>query len=119
MRHPSEIPALLSCLAAAAVAATMFAGAGSALAQTAPKIVKKVPPEFPAEAVRRGIDRGVLKAKLTIDDKGVPTEVTIIEAQPPKARILGETLVESLKTWRWEGQGKPHTFELQVVFADE
>ena len=36
------------------------------LAQTPPKVVKKVPPEFPAEAVRKNINAGSVKAKLTI-----------------------------------------------------
>ena len=112
-------PTLFPRLAAAAAFALAAATAGPALAQSTPKIVKKVPPEFPAEAVRKGVDRGVMKAKLTIDDKGVPTEVSIVEAQPPKARILNETLIESLKTWRFEGQGKPTSFELQIVFAAE
>ena len=32
-----------------------------------PQALKKVPPEFPGEAARKGITDGVLKAKLSID----------------------------------------------------
>jgi hypothetical protein len=42
-----------------------------------------------------------------------------VDTQPAKARIPNETLIESLKTWRFEGQGKPHSLELQVLLAAE
>lgn len=116
MKLPIRLLALVPTLALALGAVVL---PDTARAQASPKVVKKVPPEFPAEAIRKGVDRGVLKAKLTIDEKGVPTEVAVVEAQPPKARILSDTLVESLKNWRFEGQGKPTSFELQIVFAAE
>jgi periplasmic protein TonB len=97
----------------------MAAATPPAAAQQAPKIVKKVPPEFPADALRKGVDRGVLKAKITVDGAGVPTDVEIVETQPAKARMLSNALIDSLKTWRWEGQGKPASFELQVVLSAE
>lgn len=109
----------LAHLAIVSAALLALAAPSSAQAQAVPKIVKKVAPEFPPEAVRRGVDRGVLKMKVTIDDKGVPTETALVEAQPPKARILSDALIESMKAWRFEGQGKPHSFEMQVVFASE
>jgi periplasmic protein TonB len=118
MNLTSRLPRL-SSLAPVAAAVLLGLSSASALAQATPKIVKKVPPEFPAEAVRKGVDRGVLKAKVTIDEKGVPTDVAIVDTQPPKARILNDTVSESLKSWRFEGQGKSTSFELQVVFAAE
>lgn len=103
------------------VAAAVFAlalCATPALAQSnSPKIVKKVPLDFPPEAVRKGIERGVLKTRVTIDAGGAPTEVTVVETLPTKARILNDAVVEGLKNWRWEGQGKPASFDLQIVFT--
>lgn len=84
---------------------------------TGPKIVKKVPMDFPGEAIRRGVDRGVLKTRVTIDASGKPTEVAVLETQPAKAKILNETVVEALQQWRWEGQGKPTSFDLQIVLT--
>jgi periplasmic protein TonB len=106
------------------LAATFVLGlalaSGTALAQgTNPKVVKKVPMEFPGEAARKGVDRGVLKARVTIDGAGVPTEVAIIDTQPAKARVLNESVVAALNGWRFESLGKSSTFEMQVVMTAE
>ncbi len=104
-------------LAAAAIVAGLLLPAGSALAQSVPKILKKVPPEFPAEATRRGVEKGVLKARLTVDGAGAVTEVSIIDTQPSAARMLNRSVIEALSQWRFEGSGKPSSFELQVVLT--
>jgi periplasmic protein TonB len=94
--------------------------AGPVLAQaTNPKVIKKVPMEFPGEATRKGVDRGVLKARVTIDGAGVPTEVAIVDAQPAKARVLNDSVITALNGWRFESLGKPTTFEMQVVMTAE
>ena len=93
-----------------------------AVAQTspAPKVLKKVPIDFPDEATKRGIERGVLKLQVTVDGTGAPTEITVLDVQPPKgAKIFNEPLIETLKKWRWEGSGKAATFELQMVLTAE
>lgn len=92
--------------------------APAAFAQsTTPKVVKKIPVEFPADAVRKGVDRGVFKARLTIDGEGNVTESSIVEATPAKAKLLNASVLESLGKWRFEGAGKPATFEMQVVLT--
>lgn len=100
-----------------ALACALGAAAPVAVAQSSPKIIKKVPPEFPREATRKGIDKGVLKAKLTVDGNGVPTAVEIVDTQPAKAKVLNESVVEALNMWRFEAPGKPTTFELQIVLT--
>jgi TonB family protein len=84
---------------------------------TTPKVVKKIPVEFPADAVRKGVDRGVFKARLTIDGEGNVTDSSIVEATPAKAKMLNASALESLGKWRFEGAGKPATFEMQVVLT--
>ncbi|WP_374566251.1 energy transducer TonB [Ideonella sp.] len=84
-----------------------------------PKIVKKVPPEFPGEATRKGVTDGVLKAKLTIDGNGAVTEVAIVEATPAKAKIFNDAATTALNQWKFEASGKPQTFELKLVFTQE
>ena len=59
------------------------------------------------------------KSSGSIDGAGVPTEVSIVDTQPAKARILNDTVIGSVNQWRFEGQGKPVTFDLQVVFTAE
>jgi periplasmic protein TonB len=106
--------------AAAALALAMVLCSSAALAQNpAPKVVKKVPMEFPGEAARKGIDRGVLKARVTIDGAGVPTEIAIVDTQPAKARVLNDSVIAALNNWRFESLGKPATFEMQVVMTAE
>lgn len=104
---------ILLALALAAGLATPGAFAQSAT----PKVVKKIPVEFPADAVRKGVDRGVFKARVTIDGEGNVTESSIVEATPAKARMLTASVLESLGKWRFEGAGKPATFEMQVVLT--
>jgi len=107
-------------LAAATVAALLLALAPlAAQADGAPKVLKKVPPEFPGEAVRKGITDGVLKAKLSIDGQGAVTEVEIVEASPPKARVFTAAATEALNKWRFEATGKPQSFELKLVFQQD
>ena len=101
--------------AAALLALTLLAA--PAWSQTAPKVVKKVPMDFPDEAIRKGVDKGVLKARLTVDGAGAVTDVAIIEASPAKARVLTTAVVEALNRWRFEGSGKSATFEMQVVMS--
>jgi periplasmic protein TonB len=91
----------------------------AAHADGAPKILKKVPPEFPGEATRKGITDGVLKAKLSIDGAGAVTEVAIVEATPAKAKIFNEAATTALNQWKFEGTGKPQSFELKLVFSQE
>lgn len=110
---------LTRLLGAACVATALFASSGAVMAQQVPKITKKVAPDFPGEAIRKGVDRGVLKARITVDGGGVPTEVAIVDTQPAKARLLNESVIEALNKWRFEGAGKPNTFELQVVLTAE
>jgi TonB family protein len=114
MNRPLHHLAALTALAFA-----LGAAAPIACAQTSPKIVKKVPPEFPREAARKGVDKGVLKAKLTVDGNGVPTAVEIVDAQPAKAKVLNESVIEALNLWRFEAPGKPTTFELQIVLTSD
>ncbi len=48
----------------AALALVLLSAATLAIAT--PKVTKKVPPEYPAEAVRKNISSGSVRAKLTI-----------------------------------------------------
>ena len=107
---------LLSIAAAALLGAALL-GAGPAWAE--PKVIKKVPPEFPGEAVRKNVTEGVLKAKLTIDGAGSVTDVQIVEAAPAKARIFNDSAVAALSKWKFEASGKSESVEIKLVFSQE
>jgi protein TonB len=88
---------------------------GAALAT--PKVVKKVPPEFPAEAVRKNINAGSVKAKLTIGPDGKVIEVEILEAEPK--RVFDKVSKEALMEWRFEPAADKQTHEVKLVFRND
>lgn len=102
---------------AGTLAALLLALPLAALAE--PKLLKKVPPEFPEEATRRNITDGVLKARLAIDGSGAVTGVEIIDATPPKAKVFSAAATAALGKWKFEGSGKGESVEIRLVFAQE
>lgn len=83
------------------------------------KILKKVPPEFPEEAIRKKVTEGVIRARLTIGGDGSVAAVEVVEATPPKAKIFGGSAEDALKKWKFEGTGKQETVEIKLVFSEE
>ena len=110
-------PMLSRTLLTAALVA--LGGVSAVHAADAPKVLKKVPPEFPGEAVRKGVTEGVLKASVSIDDKGGVTDVQIVDATPPKAKIFNSAAIDALKQWKFEASGKPQSMELKLVFQQD
>ena len=86
-------------------------------AVAAPKVLKKVPPEFPAAATKKGVSAGSVKAQLQIGPDGKVTAVIILEAAPPK--LFDRAVIEALMEWRFEGNGEKQTHELRLVFNSE
>jgi periplasmic protein TonB len=82
----------------------------------APKVVKKVPPEFPAEAANKGVNKGSVKAKLTIEADGKVSAVEILEAEPK--RLFDNAVKEALREWRFE-PGEKTTHEVKLMFQNE
>jgi len=89
----------------------------STLAVATPKVLKKVPPEFPAEAARKNVNAGSVRAKLTIGNDGKVAEVEIVEAEPK--RVFDRAAVEALKEWRFEPAADKQTHEVKLVFRNE
>ena len=108
----ASIPRVALRLAAACVLGLVL---GAAQAST-PKVVKKVAPEFPREAMKQAIDSGTVKAKMAIDPDGKVTEVTIIEAQP--ARVFDRAVKTALMDWRFEPSGEKQSHEVKLVFSN-
>jgi periplasmic protein TonB len=96
-----------------AVLALVCAGSLTA----APKVVKKVPPEFPAEAVKKNITAGTVRAKVTIAPDGKVLEVEIVEAEPK--RLFDKVSIEALKEWRFEPGSEKQVHEVKLVFRND
>ncbi|ALV05412.1 energy transducer TonB [Roseateles depolymerans] len=96
------------------LAAALLLAAG---AHATPKIIKKVPPEFPAEAARQSISAGSVRAKMTIDPDGKVSGVEILEAEPRK--VFDKAVTRALMDWRFEPSGEKQTHEVKLVFKNE
>ena len=78
----------------------------------APKRLKLVRPEYPAEARSQGI-RGIVILALTIDTEGRVAEVTVVRSIPG----LDEAAVSAARQWLYEAprvDGKPASVQLTV-----
>ncbi len=96
---------------AAAVACAFSAAAFAADTQ----IVSKVDPEFPREAVQAGADKGMVKARMTVDGSGEVVRVEILEAQP--RRVFDRAVVKTLSLWRFNAGAAGRTVDIDVNFT--
>lgn len=85
-------------------------------AHATPKVVKKVPPDFPSEASKKGISTGTVKAKLTIEADGKVSDVEIVESEPK--RVFDRAVKTALMEWKFE-PGEKGTHEVKLVFKNE
>lgn len=78
-------------------------------------LVSKVDPEFPREAVQAGADKGLVKARMTVDGTGEVVRVEILEAQP--RRVFDRAVVKTLSQWRFNTGAAGRTVEIDVNFT--
>jgi protein TonB len=79
------------------------------------QVVTKVEPEFPREAVVAGVDKGSVKARMTIDGTGEVTRVEVLESQP--RRVFDRAVVKTLSQWRFNSGAAGRLVEIDVNFA--
>ena len=94
---------------AMAFALAAIAAPGEAL------VVSKVDPEFPREAAAAGVDKGLVKARMTIDATGEVTRVEVLEAQP--RRVFDRAVVKTLSQWRFNTGNSGRVVEIDVNFT--
>jgi periplasmic protein TonB len=75
-------------------------------------LVSRVEPGFPRGA---DVDRGTVRARLTVNATGAVTNVEIIEANPP--RVFDRNVRSALSQWRYEGTGETQTKLVEVQFT--
>jgi protein TonB len=81
------------------------------------KLVKKVPPKYPAEAQEKRIE-GTVKLKVIVQKDGSVTVLGVVEGDP----ALSPAAVEAVRQWRyepWRLDGHPIEMEttIDVVFS--
>ena len=90
-------------------------GALSAFAGSDAQLVSKIDPEFPREAVQAGADKGLVKARMTLDGSGEVVRVEILEANP--RRVFDRAVVKTLSQWRFNAGASGRTVEIDVNFT--
>jgi protein TonB len=113
MSHRISFSARLARLAAGAFVAGLLSL--PALAAPDATIVSKVDPEFPREAIQAGADKGVVKARMTVDGTGEVVRVEILEAQP--RRVFDRAVIKTLSQWRFNSGSNGRTVEIDVNFT--
>lgn len=77
--------------------------------------IHKVDPEFPRNAIREGIEKGRVLARVKIDEKGNVTDVMIVSSEP--ARVFDRSVKEALMEWKFKAEGEPYVGEVEVTFT--
>jgi len=75
----------------------------------------KVNPVYPREAIRSGIEKGEVVAQLFIDDKGLVTDVKIVEADPPG--VFDNEVMQALSQWTFQAEGEKFLAEIELNFV--
>ena len=78
------------------------------------KLVTRVDPEFPREAVQAGAENGIVKARMTLDGNGNVTRVEVVEANP--RRLFDRAVVRALSQWHFSDGPSGRTVETEVEF---
>jgi len=78
------------------------------------KLLTRVDPEFPREAVQAGAEKGNVKARMTLDGNGNVTRVEVVEASP--RRLFDRAVVRALSQWRFSDGPSGRTVETEVEF---
>ena len=78
------------------------------------RLVSRVEPDFPPEAYRAGVDRGTVKARMTVDAAGGVTNVEIVEANP--RRVFDRAVSRALAQWKFNEGAPGRTYESEIEF---
>ena len=77
-------------------------------------VVNRESPSFPRDAVRQGVESGVVRAKVTINASGDVTAVTILSARP--ARIFDREVQNTLQRWKFNPGADGRSYETEIAF---
>jgi protein TonB len=77
--------------------------------------LEKVNPVYPREAIRAGVQRGHVVARVFINEKGLVTEVRIMEADPPG--VFNREVTRALSQWKFQPEGEKFVGEIELNFT--
>lgn len=77
--------------------------------------IEREDPVYPREAIRAGVDKGRVLARLQIDENGSVTEVNIVSSHPP--RVFDRAVRDALIKWKFKADGEKYVGEVEVNFT--
>jgi protein TonB len=77
--------------------------------------IERVEPVYPREAIRDNISSGKVVARLQVDEKGLVTNVTIVEANP--RRVFDREVIRALSQWKFAPEGDRYIAEIEISFV--
>ena len=79
--------------------------------------IDRTDPIFPEKARRDGIENGRVLARLQVDENGLVTSVSIVEATPP--RVFDREVTRALSRWKFRPEGEKYVAEVEIHFKLE
>ena len=70
---------------------------------------------YPRAAIRQGISRGRVVARVMIDEKGNVYDVVIQSSDPP--RVFDSVVTDGVKEWKYPAEGQKYVAEIEVIFV--
>lgn len=78
------------------------------------RLVTRVEPEFPREAVKAGAYEGNVQARITLDERGNVTRVEVLEARP--RRLFDRAVIRALSEWKYNEGAAGRTVAVEIAF---
>jgi protein TonB len=72
-------------------------------------------PVYPRDAIKNGVAKGRVVARLRIDEKGNVTDIDIIASNPP--RVFDRAVREALQDWKFAAEGEKYVGEVEINFT--
>jgi protein TonB len=72
-------------------------------------------PTYPRAAIRAGVEKGHVIARVMIDEKGNVYDVVIVSADPP--RHFDRAVIDALSTWKFHAEGEKYVGEVEINFT--
>ncbi|WP_213995208.1 TonB family protein [Arsukibacterium sp.] len=79
-----------------------------------PQPVKRVNPEYPVEAARKG-QYGYVQLRFLVDEQGRVTAVDTLDAYP--AKVFDRASIRAIKRWRYEPSGQKHLMKVRLSYS--
>jgi len=77
--------------------------------------IHRVEPIYPREAIRAGVAKGHVLARLTVDEKGNVTDIRFVEADPPG--VFNKEVTRALKQWKFQPEGEKFVGDVELNFT--